>query len=160
MGGDGVQNASLCRVGVRACSGEDGVVDACTLARELGKTIALTHCEFALLGVFVCGPGRALTRDMLLDATCHRRFEPFDRSVDVRVGRLRRKIEPDPKESRLIVTVPGEGYRFDGLATVMPANAGIQNTTTLADFRLLATLAGRNHRAAASHPAGYPLSRV
>ena len=95
MGGDGVENASLCRVGVRACSGEDGVVDACTLARESGKTIALTHCEFALLGVFVCGPGRALTRDMLLDATCHRRFEPFDRSVDVRVGRLRRKIEPE-----------------------------------------------------------------
>ena len=51
-----------------------------------------------------------------MDATFHRQFEPFDRSVDVLVGRLRRKIEPDPKEPRLIVTVPGEGYRFDGLA--------------------------------------------
>ena len=45
----------------------------------------------------------------------NRRFEPFDRSVDALIVRLRRKIEPDPKEPRLIVTVPGEGYRFDGL---------------------------------------------
>jgi hypothetical protein len=44
--------------------------------------------------------------------------------------------------------------------SVMPANAAIQNTTTLAEFRLLATLAGRNPCAAASRPAGYPLSRV
>ena len=45
----------------------------------------------------------------------NRRFEPFDRSIDVLVGRLRKKIEADPKQPRLIVTVPGEGYRFDGL---------------------------------------------
>jgi TolB-like protein len=51
----------------------------------------------------------------LLDALTNRRFEPFDRSVDVLVGKLRRKVEPDPKHPRLIVTVPGEGYRFDGL---------------------------------------------
>ena len=94
-------------------------LDACTLAREPGKTIALTHGEFALLRVFVSRPGRALSRDMLLDATFHRQFEPFDRSVVVLVGRLRRKIEPDPKEPRLIVTVPGEGYRFDGLAKAL-----------------------------------------
>jgi TolB-like protein/DNA-binding winged helix-turn-helix (wHTH) protein/Flp pilus assembly protein TadD len=92
---------------------------ACTLARESGNTIALTHGEFALLRVFVSRPGRALSRDMLLDATFRRQFEPFDRSVDVLVGRLRRKIEPDPKEPRLIVTVPGEGYRFDGLAKAL-----------------------------------------
>ena len=52
----------------------------------------------------------------MLDALANRRFEPFDRSVDVMVGKLRRKIEPDSKQPRLIVTVPGEGYRFDGLA--------------------------------------------
>jgi TolB-like protein len=52
----------------------------------------------------------------LLDALGNRRFEPFDRSVDVMVGKLRRKIELDSKQPRLIVTVPGEGYRFDGLA--------------------------------------------
>src|SRR5271165_5777066 len=94
-------------------------LDACTLVRESGETIALTRGEFALLRVFVSLPGRALSRDTLLDATFHRRFEPFDRSVDVLVGRLRRKIESDPKEPRLIVTVPGEGYRFDGLAKAL-----------------------------------------
>jgi class 3 adenylate cyclase len=51
---------------------------------------------------------------MLLDATAGRRFESFDRSVDVMVGRLRRKIEPDPKAPRLIVTMPG-GYQFAAL---------------------------------------------
>jgi TolB-like protein/DNA-binding winged helix-turn-helix (wHTH) protein/Flp pilus assembly protein TadD len=88
---------------------------ACTLVRESGEAILLTRGEFALLRVFVTRPGRVLSRDVLLNAVGARRFEPFDRSVDMQVGRLRRKIEPDPKEPRLIVTVPGEGYRFDGL---------------------------------------------
>ena len=91
-------------------------LDACTLAREPGEAVALTRGEFALLRVFVTRPGRVLSRDAVLDALASRRFEPFDRSVDVMVGKLRRKIEPDPKQPRLIVTVPGEGYRFDGLA--------------------------------------------
>ena len=90
--------------------------DACRLARQSGEAILLTRGEFALLRVFATRPGRVLSRDTLLDALGSRRFEPFDRSVDVQVGRLRRKIEPDPKAPRLIVTVPGEGYRFDGLA--------------------------------------------
>ena len=91
-------------------------LDACTLVRETGEVLALTRGEFALLRVFVTRPGRVLSRDALLDALANRRFEPFDRSVDVMVGKLRRKIEPDSKQPRLIVTVPGEGYRFDGLA--------------------------------------------
>src|SRR6516162_11234097 len=86
-------------------------LDACTLARESGEAIQLTRGELALLRFFVSHPRRVLSRDMLLDATAGRRFEPFDRSVDVMVGRLRRKIEPDPKAPRLIVTVPG-GYQF------------------------------------------------
>jgi TolB-like protein len=90
-------------------------LDACTLARDSGETIALTRGEFALLRMFVGRPGRVISRNTLLDAYANRRFEPFDRSVDVLVGKLRRKIEADPKEPRLIVTVPGEGYRFDGL---------------------------------------------
>ena len=65
--------------------------------------------------LFVTRPGRVISRDTLLDAFTKRRFEPFDRSIDVLVWRLRRKIESDPKRPRLIVTVPGEGYRFDGL---------------------------------------------
>jgi TolB-like protein/DNA-binding winged helix-turn-helix (wHTH) protein len=104
-------------------------LDACTLQRESGEAIPLTHGEFALLRAFVARPGRVLSRDTLLNALGARRFEPFDRSVDMQVGRLRKKIEPDPKEPRLIVTVPGEGYRFDGLAkalrsdSVLPASA-------------------------------------
>jgi TolB-like protein len=88
-------------------------LDACTLARESGEAIPLTRGELALLRFFVTHRARVLSRDMLLDATAGRRFEPFDRSVDVMVGRLRRKIEPDPKAPRLIVTVAG-GYQFAG----------------------------------------------
>jgi adenylate cyclase len=90
--------------------------DACLLARESGDPIPLTRGEFAVLRMFVARPGRVISRDILLDAFTDRRFEPFDRSIDVLVGRLRKKIEADPKQPRLIVTVPGEGYRFDGLA--------------------------------------------
>src|SRR5882757_7500327 len=85
-------------------------LDACTLARESGETIALTRGEFALLRMFVGRPGRVISRDALLDAFANRRFESFDRSVDVLIGKLRRKIEADPKQPRLIVTVTGEGY--------------------------------------------------
>jgi TolB-like protein/DNA-binding winged helix-turn-helix (wHTH) protein len=90
-------------------------LDARTLARDSGEAIRLTRGEFALLRMFVGRPGQVIGRDALLDTFTDRRFESFDRSVDVLIWRLRRKIEPDPKQPRLIVTVPGEGYRFDGL---------------------------------------------
>jgi hypothetical protein len=61
---------------------------------------------------FVRRPGRVLRRDFLLDAAVGRRSAPFDRSIDVMVGRLRKKVEPDPKQPSVIQTVPGEGYRF------------------------------------------------
>ena len=81
----------------------------------MATTIPLTRGEFALLREFIRHPGRVLSRDYLLDALGGKRPDPFDRSIDVLVGRLRKKIEADPKQPRLIVTVPGEGYRFDGL---------------------------------------------
>jgi TolB-like protein/DNA-binding winged helix-turn-helix (wHTH) protein len=90
-------------------------LDACLLAHDSGQAIPLTRGEFALLRMFVTRPGRVISRDTLLDAFTNRRFEPFDRSIDVLIGRLRKKMEADPKKPRLIVTVPGEGYRFDGL---------------------------------------------
>jgi TolB-like protein/DNA-binding winged helix-turn-helix (wHTH) protein len=90
-------------------------LDACTLARESGEAIPLTRNEFRRLRLFVNRPGRVLSRDVILNAVASRPLEPFDRSVDSMVVRLRRKIEPDLKQPRLIVTVPGEGYRFDGL---------------------------------------------
>ncbi len=77
-----------------------------------GREVALRRSEYELLRALLAAPGRALSRDHLLDAVAGRRSEPFDRSVDVLVGRLRRKIEPEPGEPRLIVTVPGVGYRF------------------------------------------------
>ena len=98
-------------------------LDACTLARDSGDAIPLTRGEFALLKMFVTRPGWVIRRDTLLDALTGRRFEPYDRSVDVLVGKLRRKIEPNPKQPRLIVTVPGEGYRFDGLRFTPPETA-------------------------------------
>ena len=105
-------------------------LDAFTLARGSGETIPLTRAEFALLRFFASHPGRVLSRDALLEAMAGRRFQPFDRSVDVVVGRLRRKIEPDPKKARLIVTVPGEGYRFDGLTkTFQSAQTEVALTT-------------------------------
>ncbi len=87
-------------------------LDACTLKRESGEAIALTRGEFALLREFVRRAGRVLSRDFLLDAVVGRHNAPFDRSVDVMVGRLRKKVEPDPKQPCVIQTVPGEGYRF------------------------------------------------
>ena len=91
-------------------------LDACALARESGEAIPLTRGEFRLLRLFVSRPDRVLSRDAILEAVANRPLELFDRSVDALVVRLRRKIEPDPKAPRLIVTVPGEGYRFDAMA--------------------------------------------
>src|ERR1700729_3407970 len=90
-------------------------LDGCSLSSTDSGEIPLTRSEFALLREFIHHPGRVLSRGYLLDALAGKRPDPFDRSIDMLVGRLRRKIEPDTKPPRLIVTVPGEGYRFDGL---------------------------------------------
>jgi adenylate cyclase len=90
-------------------------LDGCSLSNTDGGDIPLTRSEFALLREFIRHPGRVLSRGYLLDALAGKRLDPFDRSIDVLVGRLRKKIEADLKQPRLIVTVPGEGYRFDGL---------------------------------------------
>jgi TolB-like protein/DNA-binding winged helix-turn-helix (wHTH) protein/Tfp pilus assembly protein PilF len=92
-------------------------LDACLLRRESGEIVALTRSEFSLLRLLAQRPDWVFSREALLAALSNRRFTPFDRSVDVVVARLRRKIEIDPKAPSLIVTVPGEGYRFDGLTT-------------------------------------------
>ncbi len=83
-----------------------------TLSDAAGNEVPLWRSEFALLATLLRAPGRALSREQLLDAVSGRRAEPFDRSIDVLIGRLRRKIEPDPKAPRLIRTVPGVGYKF------------------------------------------------
>ena len=95
-------------------------IGAHSLTDEVGRDLQLTPAEFKLLAALVRGAGRALSRDHLMQAIAGRDTEPFDRSVDVLIGRLRRKVEPDPRTRRLIVTVPGVGYKF----TERPALGG------------------------------------
>jgi TolB-like protein/Flp pilus assembly protein TadD len=83
-----------------------------TLVNAGGENISLRRSEFELLLAFVDNPGRVLSRDYLLEAVAGRHSDAFDRSIDVLVGRLRRKIEPEPGRPRLILTVPGIGYQF------------------------------------------------
>ena len=77
-----------------------------------GFNVALSAGEFDLLVAFAEHPQRVLSRDQLLDLSRGRAAVPFDRSVDVQVGRLRRKIEADAKEPEFIKTVRGGGYLF------------------------------------------------
>jgi len=77
-----------------------------------GKEIALTSMEFDLLRVFTEHPNQVLSRDRLLTLTRNREWEPFDRSIDIRIARLRKKIEVDPDAPRLIKTVRNAGYMF------------------------------------------------
>lgn len=75
-----------------------------------GREVALTGGEFDLLVVLCRHAGRVLSRDFLLDATRGREAGPFDRTIDVQVGRLRRKLEADPENPVLIKSVRGAGY--------------------------------------------------
>ena len=76
------------------------------------QEIPLTAMEFDLLKVFAERPNRTLSRDQLFELTQKRDWDPFDRSVDLRISRLRRKIEPDPSKPQIIKTVHGAGYVF------------------------------------------------
>jgi two-component system phosphate regulon response regulator OmpR len=94
-------------------------IGRCTLdldARRLldadGADISITAMEFDLLKTFVEHPNKVLTRDRLLTLTRNREWEPFDRSIDIRIARLRRKVEIDPDHPRAIQTVRGAGYMF------------------------------------------------
>jgi len=86
------------------------------LARRLenseGAEVALTGAEFDLLLVLVERPGRVLSRDRLLDLTQGRAAGPFERSIDILVSRIRRKIEADPHHPEVIKTVRSGGYMF------------------------------------------------
>ncbi|HMN64137.1 MAG TPA: response regulator [Burkholderiaceae bacterium] len=77
-----------------------------------GTEIPITTMEFDLLRVFAAHPNQVLSRDRLLTLTRNREWEPFDRSIDIRIARLRRKIEPDPENPQAIRTVRGVGYMY------------------------------------------------
>lgn len=82
------------------------------LVDEDGETEPLTRAEFELLHAFTRYPGVILSRDRLLDLIQHRQWAPDNRTIDVLVGRLRKKIEADPANPEWIITVHGEGYLF------------------------------------------------
>jgi two-component system phosphate regulon response regulator OmpR len=77
-----------------------------------GSEVAVTAMEYDLLKTFAEHPDRVLTRDQLLDLAHSKDMEPFDRSIDTRIARLRRKIESDPSKPGCIKTVRGAGYVF------------------------------------------------
>jgi DNA-binding response OmpR family regulator len=80
------------------------------LLDEQGGEVELTAMEFDLLQAFAQRPNRPLSRDQLLNLTQNRDWNPFDRSIDIRIARLRRKLEDDPEKPQVIRTVRGVGY--------------------------------------------------
>ncbi|WP_281932066.1 response regulator [Roseibium album] len=88
-------------------------LDGARLFDKGGDEIPLTAMEFSLLRVFVENRGRVLNRDQLLEQAHDKGWEPFDRSIDLRISRLRRKIENNPTKPETIRTVRGIGYVFD-----------------------------------------------
>jgi two-component system phosphate regulon response regulator OmpR len=87
-------------------------LDAHRLLRPDGTELEITAMEFDLLAAFARNPNRVLSRDKLLDLAHNRDSEPFDRSIDVRITRIRRKVERDPEKPQLIKTMRGTGYMF------------------------------------------------
>ena len=82
--------------------------------RRDGKSVELSGKEFALLAYFVSHPAETLTRDRLLDAVWGYENYPNTRTVDTHILHLRQKLEPNPEEPRLFLTVHGSGYKFVG----------------------------------------------
>lgn len=79
-----------------------------------GRPLNLTTVEFKLLAVLVREPGRVFNRAQLIEKALGYDFAGFDRTIDVHILNLRRKLEPDPRRPRYIRTVYGAGYKFSG----------------------------------------------
>lgn len=77
-----------------------------------GAPVCLTSYEFDLLAAMAQRPARVLSRDMIMDLIAHRDWQPLDRSIDVLIGKLRRKLNEDPNNPNLIKTIRGVGYMF------------------------------------------------
>jgi two-component system, OmpR family, response regulator len=93
------------------------------LRNPAGARVAMTGAEFDLLRTFCERPGRVLSRDSLLDLTQGRNVGSFERSIDVLVSRIRRKIEPDPQDATMIKTVRSFGYMFTPTVETVPPPA-------------------------------------
>lgn len=79
-----------------------------------GENLDLTSMEFKILSLFVKKPGRVFTRDQIMDGVHGVEWEAFDRSIDVLISRLRRKLNDDPKKPSFLKTIWGTGYKFVG----------------------------------------------
>jgi DNA-binding response OmpR family regulator len=88
-------------------------LDTRTLYDSDGGEVPLTAMEYDLLRTFAEHPRRVLSRDQLLDLAHNKEMEPFDRSIDTRITRIRRKIEKDPAKPECLKTVRGAGYCFN-----------------------------------------------
>jgi DNA-binding response OmpR family regulator len=88
-------------------------IEAARMTASDGSELPLTAMEFNLLRAFAQNKGRVLNRDQILDQAHDRSWDPFDRSIDIRISRLRRKIERNPEKPTIIRTVRGLGYVYD-----------------------------------------------
>ena len=88
-------------------------IEAAKMIAADGTELQLTAMEFSLLKVFAENKGRVLNRDQILEQAHDRSWDPFDRSIDIRISRLRRKIEKNPEKPSIIRTVRGLGYVYD-----------------------------------------------
>lgn len=77
-----------------------------------GEPVKLTGHEFQILAALVSRPGRVLSRDQILDIVANRQWTPYDRSIDVLIGKIRHKLGDDAREARIIRTIRGVGYMF------------------------------------------------
>ena len=101
-----VESADLIRVG-------ELQLDVPRMRTEVaGTSVDLTPTEFTLLATLARQPGRIFTRSQLLDALHGVAFESYERAIDSHIKNLRRKLEPDPREPRYVLTVYGVGYRL------------------------------------------------
>jgi DNA-binding response OmpR family regulator len=87
-------------------------LEAHQLLDKDSQSVSLTSMEFDLLKAFAENPNKVLNRDQLLNLSHNRDWDPFDRSIDIRITRLRRKIENEPSKPQIIKTVRGVGYMF------------------------------------------------
>jgi two-component system, OmpR family, alkaline phosphatase synthesis response regulator PhoP len=93
--------------------GDDVELDVSRMqARFAGKTVDLTRTEFQLLATLARQPGRVFSRAQLLDAVRGVAFDSYERAIDAHIKNIRRKIEPEPRSPRYLLTVFGVGYRF------------------------------------------------
>lgn len=103
------ETAATKRVGIGATVLD---LDSCQLFNASGEEVSITAAEFELLKVFAERPNRPLSRDQLMSLTQGRDWDPYDRSIDIRIARLRKKIEVDADKPQAIKTKRGIGYMF------------------------------------------------